>query len=156
MELKLRKIEIRENTNEVIRYPEDMYCVYVHKDPETLDVVYVGKGTLHRAFQMTHRGYDHHVWLLEKLEKFEIQEIVEIKGGNMTEQEALIVETHEIKCCLRHGCNLFNVAHNPYRRTRRKHARDNGISGAESGEHSAKMGSEACQGTRDLDQAVSV
>ena len=29
----MRNIEIRENTNEVIRYPEDMYCVYFHQDP---------------------------------------------------------------------------------------------------------------------------
>ena len=45
----MRNIEIRENTNEVIRYPEDMYCVYFHQDPETDEVIYVGKGTLHRA-----------------------------------------------------------------------------------------------------------
>lgn len=152
----MRSIKVREGTDEVVKYPEEMYCVYVHKDPETLDVVYVGKGTLHRPFQITHRGYDHHVWLLEKLEQFEIQEIVEIKGGNMTEAEALIVEAHEIKCCLRHGCSLYNVAHNPYRRTRRKNARDNKLSGAESGVNAPTLGSEASKGTQPLDQAVSV
>lgn len=140
----MRDIEVREGTDEVIKYPIDMFCVYVHRDPETLDVVYVGKGTLHRAFQIINRGYDHHLWLLNKLKEFEIQEIVEIKGGNMTEAEALVVETHEIKCCLRFGCNLFNVTHNPYRRTRRKISGSNNIVFNKEGRNNAtKMGNKA-------------
>jgi hypothetical protein len=79
----MRHIEIRENTNEVVKYPEDMYCVYFHKDPENKNVKYVGKGTLHRAYQITNRNYDHHVWLVNKLGDYTIQDIVEIKGGQM-------------------------------------------------------------------------
>ncbi len=141
----MRNIEIRKDTQEVVKYPEDMYCVYFHRDPETLDVVYVGKGTLHRAFQITNRGYDHHVWLLDKLVEHQIQDIVKIKGGQMTDEEATIVETHEIKCCLRSGCNLYNVTHNPYRRTRRKNAGNSGISRAKDTEHATEVGSKACK-----------
>ena len=156
MELKLRNIKVREGTDEVIKYPDDMFCVYTHRDPETLDVVYVGKGTLHRAFQIVNRGYDHHLWLLDKLKEFEIQEIVNIKGGNMTEGEALVVETHEIKCCLRSGCNLYNVTHNPYRRTRRNNnARDNGISGAKNIECATKVGNKVSERERIRNKEIS-
>ena len=153
----MREIKVREGTDEVIQYPEDMYCVYVHRDPETLDVVYVGKGTLHRAFQIVNRGYDHHKWLLSKLEEFEIQEIVNIKGGNMTESEALVVEAHEIKCCLRFGCNLFNVTYNPYRRTRRKiSGSDNILLDEQNRDCTTKMGNKISKRTRDKNTEASV
>ena len=152
----MRNIQIRDNTFEVVKYPEDMYCVYFHRDPETLDVVYVGKGTLHRAFQITNRGYDHHVWLIDKLEKFKIQEIVEIKGGQMTDEEATVVESHEIKCCLRLGCNLYNVTYNPYRRTRRKNARDNRISRAENKKYPTEMGNKTSERVQTRSEEVSI
>ena len=144
----MRNIEIRENTNEVIRYPEDMYCVYFHQDPDTDEVIYVGKGTLHRAYQITNRSYDHHVWLLDKLDTYKIQDIVKIKGGQMTDKEATIVEAHEIKCCLRRGSDLLNVAQNPFRKTRRMNAEYNRLSGAENTQHASTMGSKASTPTR--------
>ena len=143
MELKLRKIEIRENTNEVIRYPEDMYCVYFHQDPDSKTVTYVGKGTLHRAYQITNRSYDHHVWLLDKLGTHRIQDIVVIKGGQMTDKEATVVESHEIKCCLRRGSDLFNVTHNPFRKTRRKNAECDRLFNAENYQYTSEVGSKA-------------
>ena len=143
MEWKLRNIEIRENTNEVVKYPEDMYCVYFHKDPESDSVIYVGKGTLHRAYQITNRSYDHHVWLLDKLGSHRIQDIVVIKGGQMTDKEATVVESHEIKCCLRRGSNLFNVTHNPFRKTRRENAECNRVFRAENYEYTSEVGSKA-------------
>ena len=120
----MREIKLRKGKDEVTSYPEDMYICYHHVDPETLDVVYVGEGRIDRAYQITHRTEAHHRWLVDKLEKFDIQEIVRIKGGNMTKEEALVVERHEIKCCLRKGCNLYNIEKNPYRRARTEDERN--------------------------------
>ena len=139
----MRHIEIRENTNEVVKYPEDMYCVYFHKDPKNKNVKYVGKGTLHRAYQITNRNYDHHVWLVNKLGDYTIQDIVEIKGGQMTDKEATIVEAHEIKCCLRKGSDLFNITHNPFRKNRRENAEYNRILGTQNYQYASEVGSKA-------------
>tara|TARA_R100001463_G_scaffold87280_1_gene141962 strand:- start:106 stop:564 length:459 start_codon:yes stop_codon:yes gene_type:complete len=152
----LRQIEIREDTHEVVKYPEDMYCVYFHKDPETDNVVYVGKGTLHRAYQITNRGYDHHIWLLDKLSVHKIQDVVVIKGGQMTDKEATVVESHEIKCCLRNGCDLFNVTHNPFRKTRRNNAEHNRVFRTENYKYTAEVGSKAGERTQAGSEAVSI
>ena len=117
--MKARNFKLRSGKDEVTNYPSDMHIVYHQVDPATLDVVYVGEGRIDRGFQINHRTLDHHKWLVEKLEKFDIQEIVKIKGGNYTKEEAKTIESHEIKCCLRKGCNLFNVEKNPYRKSRR-------------------------------------
>jgi len=137
----MRDIRLRKGKDEVVSYPEDMFVVYHHVDPESLDVVYVGEGKIDRAFQINHRTEAHHRWLIDKLEKFDIQEIVRIKGGNMTKDEALVVEKHEIKCCLRKGCNLYNIEKNPYRRARTESERNQSISK----QHVGDSQPESCQ-----------
>ena len=85
------------------------YYVYLHKDPTTKEIVYVGKGRHGRAWDVTRcrtENKDHQNWMLEQSEKgFLPSDWVTILEKNLTEKEAFSAETvwmHE------HGSPEFN------------------------------------------------
>lgn len=111
-------VKRRENNGEITGYPEDLHVVYFHRDPITRDVVYVGEGRTCRAFTLSNRGEAHFLWLYEQLKSgFSIMDIVEIRSEGYTKDEAKAVERHNIERCLKEGCTLFNVIHNPGKRS---------------------------------------
>ena len=109
-------VKRRENSTEIVGYPTDQYVVYFHRDPETRDVVYVGEGKTCRAYTISARNEDHFMWLHEKLvEGYTMEEIVDVRSTGYTKKEAKAVERHNIERCLKEGCKLFNINHNPYK-----------------------------------------
>ena len=74
----------------------DAYYVYKHIDPETNDVVYVGKGSGGRAWDVTRcrsQNKDHQEWMQSLCAKgYTPDEWVEICYKGLTEEEALRIE----------------------------------------------------------------
>jgi len=87
----------------------DVYYVYIHFDPETTKVVYVGKGCNGRAWDVTrcrNKHKEHQTWMqnLCKL-GFIPTDWVEILHKNCTESEALRLEKEYM---YKYGQPIFN------------------------------------------------
>lgn len=73
------------------------HYVYLHKDPITLEVRYVGMGQGRRAYEnFTSRQTDHSDWVLES-ELIHGGIIIELISTKLTKAEALAFEKIEIK-----------------------------------------------------------
>ena len=73
--------------------------VYNHIDPESGEVVYIGKGPLCRAYEMfIRRDHAHAIWFLEKINnKHSLFDVVKIKETGLTDKESRSKEDNEIK-----------------------------------------------------------
>lgn len=79
---------------------QDIYYVYVHVDPETGVVMYVGMGSLERAWTIRPRTYNnsHLLWLYEQMNKGYLpNDWVAIEFKGLTRAEALANEQLLIK-----------------------------------------------------------
>lgn len=73
----------------------DLYYAYFHRDPETDIIVYVGVGTLDRAWQVNNRSKEHKEWLVHYCnEGYLLNEIVQLGGSGMPRSMAL---KHEVE-----------------------------------------------------------
>jgi hypothetical protein len=85
------------------------FYVYLHKDPTTGEVVYVGKGKYGRAWDVTRcrtKNQDHQNWMKELcLRGFVPTDWVELLFKNLTENEAF---QHEKEYLHRKGTLKFN------------------------------------------------
>tara|TARA_R110002050_G_C8807549_1_gene503363 strand:+ start:205 stop:765 length:561 start_codon:yes stop_codon:yes gene_type:complete len=73
---------------------ENKSLVYAHKDPKTLEIYYIGKGTLERAYSTT---YSRRSKMWFKLREENGNPIVEILKDNLTSDEALELEKEYIQ-----------------------------------------------------------
>jgi hypothetical protein len=63
------------------------YYVYCHKNPETLEIFYIGKGTKKRAYKKDGRGK----YWINYVNKYGLP-IIEFLYGNLNEDEAIKIE----------------------------------------------------------------
>jgi hypothetical protein len=82
--------------------------VYMHLDPRTAAVRYVGVGPLSRACDFQLRAPEHLVWIAE-LDALDLEPKVALPSRTRDRKEA-----HEVECALiawhrKHGSALFNV-----------------------------------------------
>jgi hypothetical protein len=62
------------------------HYVYVHRDPRTGEVVYIGSGTGDRAWTIRGRGPEHQAWFAElRREGFQVGDAVTLLTGPLTE-----------------------------------------------------------------------
>lgn len=85
-----------------------MFYVYIHLDPITLKVRYVGKGHDRRAYSFSHRKGHHKNWI-NCLKKQGLQPKVQIIEDNLSEKESLIKEVFWIKEYKSLGEKLTNL-----------------------------------------------
>ena len=69
------------------------FCVYMHQNPETKEIFYIGKGTPSRAYEIKARQLEH-VQIIETLLKkgYSIWDIVKIYKKDMLNEDALKLE----------------------------------------------------------------
>ncbi len=84
-----------------------VFYVYIHSDPITGEVRYVGKGSGRRAYSFSHR-YGHHAKWIGKLAKSELKPLVVILENNLPEKEAYTREEHYINHFRSLGVKLTN------------------------------------------------
>lgn len=85
----------------------NIFYVYVHVDPNTLMIRYVGKGKGRRAYSFSHR-YGHHKNWIKSLEKQGRQPIVRMITENLSEQQSLKEEKFWIRVYKEYGHKLTN------------------------------------------------
>jgi len=88
------------------------FCVYMHCNPETGEVFYIGKGCPARAYTVFPRRAEHQKFLMSLLEKgHSIWDIVKIYKKDLSNGNALLIEK-ELIVKNREGENqLFNIIH---------------------------------------------
>lgn len=98
---------------------KDIFYVYIHKDPQTNGIKYVGMGQGQRAWMMRnsggespkygHRSKEHFLWFKE-LEKngYTLDQVVEVLYKGLGKQDALLIEKALIEKCNGEGADLFN------------------------------------------------
>jgi hypothetical protein len=86
---------------------ERKYYVYEHWRPDTIQCFYVGKGHGDRAYFFRHRNI-HHMNIYHKLFRQGMMVVVRIAAENLTEEEALIIESVHIARLRSLGVKLTN------------------------------------------------
>lgn len=85
------------------------FYVYIHFDPQTKEIVYVGKGKYGRAWDVTRarkESPEHQEWMMLQSELGYLPtDWVQIEGRNLTESEAFQLEK---KTLHRNGVTRFN------------------------------------------------
>lgn len=89
------------------KYSRSHY-VYLHIDPITRQVVYVGKGMKDRAWQLYNRKPCHKKWALD-LKLIGLEPIIKLVHVFKTEEDAYIREKMLISFFRKTGISLFNV-----------------------------------------------
>jgi hypothetical protein len=84
------------------------FYVYIHIDPRTDEIRYVGKGKNDRASRMSRR-YGYHKNWIKQLELLGLKPIVRIVEANLKEKEALEKEKELISEYRKNGFNLTNL-----------------------------------------------
>lgn len=86
------------------------YVVYAHLDPDTKEIVYIGKGNIKRPYDLSLRNRygKHKEWLL-KLKKEDKKPIVKILYRNLDNETAFNVERKTIKEMRERGNELLNI-----------------------------------------------
>lgn len=87
---------------------KNLYYIYLHIDPITSQVVYVGKGSSGRAWKFYNRSKKHLKWI-EQLKLHNAVPIVKIAHVFVKEKDALDREKILIAFLLNKGVKLFNV-----------------------------------------------
>lgn len=87
---------------------ENLYYVYLHIDPNTKQVVYIGKGTKDRAWQFHNRKDDHKSWALSLIQNG-LEPIVKLIHVFKNEEDAYIREEMLISFFRSINIELFNV-----------------------------------------------
>ena len=87
----------------------NVFYVYIHRDPNTKEIVYVGKGKNGRAWDITRSRSDnkeHQQWMIDQTIKGHLPcDWVEIPYRNLSEREAL---DKELKLLYDTGSTKFN------------------------------------------------
>jgi hypothetical protein len=86
----------------------DTCYIYIHIDPRTLEIRYVGKGSKKRAWDFIRRKAHHACWI-KNLNKNHLKPIVEILMDNLLEDEAYLFERKCIKLYRDLGYSLTNI-----------------------------------------------
>lgn len=85
-----------------------IYYVYMHLDPTTREVRYVGVGPKSRAYDWQGRGAPHLAWIAE-LDVIDLEPLVSFPGRTRDRDEAFEVERQLIKWHRHYGSRLFNI-----------------------------------------------
>lgn len=87
------------------------HYVYIHRDPSTFEVKWVGKGKKNRAydFYLKRRTGRHREWLSSILEK-KLVPVVELLSEHLSEEEAFALEVEKIAEFRKLGFPLLNLA----------------------------------------------
>jgi hypothetical protein len=88
-----------------------IYYIYYHKDPESKEIKYIGKGCGRRAFDFKKRGPRHLHWIRE-LKRNNLLPLVEIVEYFDDEKIALKREEELIKMYKSNGIRLMNISEN--------------------------------------------
>jgi hypothetical protein len=86
----------------------NIFYVYLHIDPRSNQVRYVGKGKENRAFTLTHRSARHKNWI-NKLKSLGLIPIIQIIENNLSEEEAFSKEKYLIAEYRSRNVDLTNL-----------------------------------------------
>lgn len=70
--------------------PDNCYCVYAHKNPESGTIRYIGMGEPSRPYEIRFRADRHKYWVYYLFSKgYTLQDIVQILDSGLTRDQAL-------------------------------------------------------------------
>ena len=86
------------------------YYVYIHIDPRTNEIRYVGKGKGKRAYSLSDsKRTGHHRNWLKQLKLLDLEPIIKIIEQNLEEKQAFIIEKFWIAEYRKNGVSLTNL-----------------------------------------------
>lgn len=89
------------------------FCVYLHQNPKTEEVFYIGKGFPSRAYEINTRKGAHTKVLKSLLDEgYSIWDIVKIHKSDMSNRDALDLEKSLIIAHRNKNSPLVNITHN--------------------------------------------